>query len=108
MLAAQSDVFRKGLATMPPVMFGTHQEISFTDIRAPEAVKVMLDYLYQADVATWEERNPKLLPEIAADVIRLGIHFQIPGLVELAARWLSAGLTTHNVLERLAKCEELG
>jgi len=107
MLAAQSDIFRTGLASSP-VLHGSHQEICFTDITNPEAVKVMLDYLYQVDIATWEQRNPRLLPEVAADVIRLGTHFQLPGLIGLASRWLTAGVTTQNVLERLAKCEEFG
>lgn len=108
MLAAHSDVFRKGLATCPPAAHGARQEVSFADIGNPDAVKVMLDYVYQADIATWEERNLRLLPELATDVIRLGSHFNLPGLVGLAARWLTAGITTHNVLERLARCEELG
>lgn len=108
MLAAHSDTFRKGLASTPPAIHGARQEVNFTDIGNPEAVKVMLDYLYQVDIGTWEERNPHLLPELATDVIRLGSHFQLPGLVALAARWLTAGVSTHNVLERLAKCEELG
>jgi len=108
MLAAHSDIFRKGLSSMPPAVHGARQEVGFTDISNPDAVKVMLDYLYQVDIAAWEERNPRLLPELATDVIRLGSHFQLPGLVALAARWLTVGLTTHNVFERLARCEELG
>lgn len=107
-LAAQSDIFRKGLASMPPAIHGARHEISFADIGAPEAVKLMLDYIYQVDVGTWEERNPRILPEIAADVIRLGTHFQLPGLAGVASRWMMVGVTTHNVLERLARCEELG
>lgn len=108
MLAAHSDIFKKGLASMPTAVHGTRPEIGFSDIGNPDAVKVMLDYLYKVDIACWEERNPKLLQEIAPDALRLASHFELPGLRSLAARWLLAGVTTSNVLERLAKCEEFG
>lgn len=107
MLAAHSEVFRKGLASMPaPSIHRSRQEISFMDIGSPDAIKVMLDYLYKVDLAMWEERNGRLLQEITSDVLRLASHFQLPGLTALASRWLLAGVTTANVLERLATCEE--
>lgn len=107
MLAAHSEVFRKGLASMPAAaVHRSRQEISFMDIAHSDAVKVMLDYLYKVDLTTWEERNSRLLQDITVDVLRLASHFQLSGLLALASRWLLAGVTTANVLDRLATCEE--
>jgi len=106
-LAAHSDIFRNELSSTP-VGFGNCPEISFTGVANAEAVKVMLDYLYKVDIAIWEERNMRSLPGTAANVICLARHFHLPGLEGIACRWLMVGITTHNVLQRLEMCEELG
>jgi speckle-type POZ protein len=108
MLAAHSDIFKKGLLSMPTAVHGSRPEIAFSDIGNADAVKVMLDYVYKIDLASFEERNPKTLQAIVTDVLRLASHFELPGLRSVAARWLLAGVTTGNVLERLATCEEFG
>merc|ERR1712083_527729 len=41
------------------------------------------------------------------DILRLARHFALPHLHEFAARWLTKGLTTANVVERLVICEEV-
>merc|ERR1712217_864294 len=38
--------------------------------------------------------------------LRLARSFGLPHLHEFAARWLTKGLTTQNVVERLVTCEE--
>merc|ERR1712217_767533 len=42
------------------------------------------------------------------DVLRLARNFGLPHLHEIAARWLTKGLTTQNVVQRLVTCEEFG
>merc|ERR1712194_903872 len=46
--------------------------------------------------------------EVNKDILRLARHFGFPHLHEFAARWLTKGLTTANVVERLVTCEEFG
>lgn len=102
-LAAQSEVFRQGLATGELVK----QEVRLAEISNPEAVKFMLDYMYQMDVAVWEDYNPRT-QEINKDILRLAHNFKLPGLVERATIWLAKDLTTGNVVERLTICEDFG
>merc|ERR1719181_374421 len=77
------------------------------EIPNPEAVKFMLDYLYQLDDKDYAEFNPRT-QEINRDVLSLAKQFQLPGLTNRAMRWLGKDLTTGNVVERLSICEEFG
>lgn len=112
-LAAKSQVFRAGF--LPGQGAGSTgregagekalEEVRIAEVANPEAVKIMLDYLYEVD-----DPDPAGSgnPEINKDVLRLAQNFQMPGLAERAARWLTRDLTTGNVVERLAICEEFG
>mmetsp|Transcript_60561 Transcript_60561/g.131248 ORF Transcript_60561/g.131248 Transcript_60561/m.131248 type:complete len:234 (+) Transcript_60561:69-770(+) len=104
-LAAESEVFKRGLVDMPKEGPESKQEVRLADISNPEAVKFMLDFMYQMDAAIWEDYNPRT-QEINKDVLRLAQNFQLPGLTERAAHWLSKDITTGNVVERLTICED--
>lgn len=74
---------------------------------SPEAVKVLLSYVYNACTgAQWQYEADSL--QVNRDVLRLGRAFNLPNLHEHAARWIARGLTTANVVERLVTCDELG
>merc|ERR1719352_930680 len=105
-LAAQSEPFKVGLASPPPAN-GMRHEIRLGDIANPEAVKFMLNFLYQLDDKEMAEYNPRT-QEINRDVLRLASQFNLPGLTHRAMRWLAKDLTTGNVVERLSICEEFG
>jgi len=105
-LASQSKVFKDGLNQ--PVPQGVkQQEVRFSDVHNPEAVKFMLDYLYQMDDKEWAKYNPRT-QEINRDVLRLAQQFELKGLTQRAMVWLAKDLTTGNVVERLSICEEFG
>uniref|UniRef100_A0A7S1PUQ6 BTB domain-containing protein n=1 Tax=Alexandrium catenella TaxID=2925 RepID=A0A7S1PUQ6_ALECA len=109
-LAAESEVFKQGFMASSAEAVGeagARHEVRLTDISNPEAVKFMLDYMYQMDAAVWEDYNPRT-QEINKDVLRLAQHFKLPRLVERAMHWLSKDLTTGNVVERLSICEDFG
>merc|ERR550537_1731874 len=103
-LVAQSEVFKSGLTNNTPRPDGRH-EIRLADIANPEAVKFMLDYVYQTDGCVWEDYNPRT-QEVNKDVLRLAQNFRLPGLTERATHWLAKDLTTGNVVERLTICED--
>lgn len=105
-LAAQSEVFKQGLVASKEEA-GTKQEVRLADVSNPEAVKFMLDYIYQVDAAVWEDYNPRT-QEINKDVLRLAQSFRLQGLKERAMQWLAKDLTTGNVVERLTICEDFG
>eukprot|EP00931_Biecheleriopsis_adriatica_P005473 TRINITY_DN106992_c0_g1_i1.p1 TRINITY_DN106992_c0_g1~~TRINITY_DN106992_c0_g1_i1.p1 ORF type:complete len:227 (-),score=54.60 TRINITY_DN106992_c0_g1_i1:86-766(-) len=107
-LAAESEVFKSGLATAPKESIdGGRQEVRLAEISNPEAVKFMLDYMYQTDAAVWEDYNPRT-QEINKDVLRLAQNFRLPGLTDRATHWLAKDLTTGNVVEVLTICEDFG
>merc|ERR1719158_763792 len=83
------------------------QEVRLAEVSNPEAVKFMLDYMYQTDASVWEDYNPRT-QEINKDVLRLAQNFRLPGLTDRAVRWLAKDLTTGNVVERLTICEDFG
>jgi len=102
-LAAESDVFKEGLTVAPVV--AQRQEVRLADIANPEAVKIMLDYIYQMDTDMLESYNPKT-QDINKDVLRLAQNFKLPGLTDFATVFLTKELNTGNVVERLAICED--
>jgi hypothetical protein len=80
-------------------------KLRVTGIGSSEAVKILLSYVYQVGTgATWEF-NPSSV-DVDKDVLHLARHFQLDHLHENAARWLTEGLDTRNVVERLVICEE--
>lgn len=109
-LATQSEVFKQGLQTptsAAPEKPLPAQEVRLADVANPEAVKFMLDYMYQVDTAAWEDYNPRT-QEINKDVLRLAQNFKLPGLTQRAAHYVAKDLTTGNVVERLTICEDFG
>merc|ERR1719197_1156366 len=105
-LACQSPVFKEGLtATAAQATPGQRQEVRLAECSNPEAVKFMLDYMYQTDASLWDDYNPRT-QEINKDVLRLAKQFCLPGLTERATYYLSKDLTTGNVVERLTICED--
>eukprot|EP00435_Cladocopium_sp_Y103_P049357 s95_g14.t2 len=106
-LAAESEVFKSGLATVAKEAVDGRQEIRLAEISNPEAVKFMLDYMYQTDASVWKDYNPRT-QEINKDVLRLAQAFRLPGLTERAMHWLAKDLSTGNVVEVLTICEDFG
>jgi hypothetical protein len=105
-LASQSRCFKDGLAAQPLPGPNMRHEIRL-DVANPEAVKIMLDFLYMLDDNDSAMFNPRT-QEINRDVLMLAKQFELPGLTQQAMFWLSKDLTTGNVVERLAICEEFG
>lgn len=102
-LASQSRCFREGLTTQA-VEAGRQHEIRL-DVSNPEAVKIMLDFLYMLDDKEWATFNPRT-QAINRDVLQLGQQLELPGLTRQAMHWLSKDLDTGNVVERLSMCDE--
>jgi len=105
-LASRSRYFREGLASQPLPGPGMRSEVRL-DVPNPEAVKIMLDYLYELDEGDWASFNPAT-QEINRDVLKLAAQLEVPGLTKQATYWLSRHLTTGNIVERLAICDEFG
>lgn len=103
-LAARSPAFKEALEQGPDRTLDSCQEIQLSDIEHPEAVKFMLDSLYDADFKVGDDYNPRTL-EINRDVLQLAKRFKIPELTAKAKQWLAKDLNTGNVMERLAICE---
>jgi len=109
-LASKSPVFRQGLAMVPHTAAApSHElpEVKVVEVSNPEAVKFMLDYMYEVDPTVWQDYNPHT-QEITKDVLQLALRFELPGLTQRATRWLAKDITTGNVVERLAICSEFG
>lgn len=98
-LAAKSEVFRKSLEDT--------SEVRIPQINNPEAVKWMLDLVYEVPYSTDKEFCPAS-HEICKDVLRLAEMFKLPALTTRASAWMARDLDTHNVVERLAACDEFG
>jgi len=104
-LAATSEVFKEGLGSQKEE--SGKREVRLADVNNPEAVKFMLDYLYQMDSDNWVDYNPRT-QEINKDVLMLAQNFRLPGLTEKATHWLAKDLNTGNVVERLTICDAFG
>merc|ERR1712023_214108 len=96
----------EGLAAQPSPGPNMRQEVRL-EIANPEAVKIMLNYMYMLDQDDWAAFNPRT-QAINQDVLQLAAQFELPGLTQQAMHWLSKDLTTGNVVERLSICEEFG
>lgn len=104
-LAARSEVFFQGLAGAPantPEGTKANMEVRLVEVSNPEAVKLMLDHVYQIED---EEYNPRS-QDINKDVLKLAQNFKLQGLQELATRYLAQDLSTGNAVERLTICED--
>eukprot|EP00933_Yihiella_yeosuensis_P063625 TRINITY_DN66829_c0_g1_i1.p1 TRINITY_DN66829_c0_g1~~TRINITY_DN66829_c0_g1_i1.p1 ORF type:complete len:249 (-),score=46.26 TRINITY_DN66829_c0_g1_i1:224-970(-) len=80
-------------------------------VKHPEAVQALLDSVYGTDVKESDKKPASYSPSSEGanrDVLRLARDFGLPTLEEQAARGFAEGLTTANVMERLAACEEFG
>jgi len=111
-LAARSEVFKHGLAAAHAAAAAgggaeARQEVRLAEIENPEAARFMLDYMYDMDASVWEDYNPRT-QAVNRDVLRLAQNFNLPGLKERATHWLAKDITTGNVVERLAICEDFG
>lgn len=80
-------------------------KLRLNGISCPEAVQILLSYIYQVGTGVAWEFKPSCV-EVDKDVLHLARHFGIEHLHEHAARWLIEGLSTLNVVERLVVCEE--
>merc|ERR1712060_634675 len=109
-LVAQSDIFKQKMTsndTSTSSVGGGKQEIRLADINNPEAVKIMLDYVYQLDAA--ESDGHKLYTqEVYKDVLRLAQTFKLPGLEERTIRCLAKDISTNNCFELLTICDDFG
>jgi hypothetical protein len=103
-LASQSRFFKEAFVAQPLPAPGSRCEIRL-DVANPEAVKIMLDYIYMIDEKDWAAFNPRT-QEVNRDVLKLAREFELPGLTDKAMHWLSTDLTTGNVVERLSICHE--
>lgn len=98
-LAGKSTVLREALKDS--------SEVRLSQINNPEAVKWMLDFVYEVPYASEAEFSPAT-HEINLDVLRLAEIFKLPGLKARAAGWMARDLHTHNTVERLVACNEFG
>jgi len=105
-LASQSRFFKEGFTSAPLLSADMRHEVRL-EIANPEAVKLMLDYMYKLDENEWASFNPRT-QDINRDVLQLAAQFELPGLTKQAMHWLSRDLTTGNVIERLSICDSFG
>jgi len=103
-LGSQSRCFKEGLSSQPGT--GMPHEIR-VDVANPEAVKIMLDFMYMLDEEDWAMFNPRT-QAVNREVLHLASQFGLPGLTQRAMHWLSKDLTTGNVVERLTIADEFG
>jgi len=80
-------------------------KIRVNGILHAESVKIMLDYIYQVGTGNAWEYSPSSL-DVNKEVLKLSRQFRLNHLQEYAARWLTRGLNTKNLVERLVICEE--
>jgi len=108
-LAARSSKFREIFAERvteagsEPVP--SPKEIRISDVENPEAVQMMLDFMYEVEVTDWKDYNPGT-QAINKDVLRLAECYALPALTQRATHWLSKDITTGDVVDRLAVCRE--
>jgi len=102
-LAAQSNVFRETLANLSQET-EARQELRLADIDNPEAVKILLDYIYEYEDVC-DSMNPHTRG-ILIDVLKLAQNYQLTALTQYATQCLSQSVTTGNVVELLAICEQ--
>jgi len=108
-LSAKSSTFKQVLAERE-VELGKNvmqYEIHIADVVNPEAVKIMIDHLYGVDDLKWVDCALET-QEIKKDVLRVAQRYGLHTLEDLAISAFSQNISTANVVERLAICEEFG
>lgn len=81
--------------------------IHMQNVSHKEAVQDMIARIYEPLVINAEETFCRT-ENANRDALVLAQTYQIPQLQNQVSRWLLRDLTSHNVLERLAICEEFG
>jgi len=82
-------------------------ELQVQGVETSEAMNILLEYVYFVGTGESWEYSPSNV-KVNKDVLRLAQIFALPHLHEYAARWITKGLTSSNVVERLVVCEENG
>lgn len=93
-LAGQSSVFRD--------MLKEKSELLLQGISQPEAVQLMLEFLYEIGD---ESGYAPSLHEVNKDVLSLSEQFALPKLKRRAAVFMARDITTKNAMERLNTCD---
>lgn len=111
-LAARSRAFKDYLMQLSPVA-AARPEIILSEVTNCEAAKIMLDHLYYLDDEKdyWDRRMQDMpcslrTQQLVREVLLLANRFELSILTHRATIWLSKGLTTDNVVERLSICNE--
>lgn len=83
------------------------KELRFPGVSCPDAVSAMLDYIYELgdDYHSGKDYCPPS-DESNIEVLRLARQFDLQPLLQRALRYLTRDLSTLNVVQRLAVCEE--
>jgi len=82
-------------------------ELELCGVFDPEAVDIMLDHMYGADIRNQETcKFPADAP--GREIIRLASAFELPRLRERGVEWLTRNVTEENIADRLATCDEFG
>ncbi|CAE8690218.1 unnamed protein product [Polarella glacialis] len=105
-LGARSAAFRttfEGEATT--AVGATVQEVRLSEVNNPEAVKFMLEFVYEVEPPDWKAYHPAS-HDITKDILSLSRRFELPGLTARAEHWLSKDITTGDVVERLCICRD--
>lgn len=81
------------------------------DTNNPEAVRWMLDYIYEAGDTGPSDPQDNYSPTsqlVNADVLRLARRYELRDLEGRTVVFMTRDLTTHNVVQRLSWCDEFG
>jgi len=96
-LAGQSDVLRE--------LLKGKDEVRLAETSMPEAVQLMLDFLYEVGDETGYAPSTH---QVNKDVLFLAERFHLLELKRRAAAVLARDITTQNAMERITICETLG
>jgi len=104
-VATVDDAMGVAATTETQVAVEQHLKLRVQGVSLAESVKIMLDYIYQVGTGGAWEYSPSSM-EVNKEVLQLARQFELKHLHEHAARYLTRGLTTKNLVERLVICEE--
>lgn len=97
-LAATSCVWRERLQSVQDL------EVPVTEVSQPEAVRLMVSAIYDAD--SLERSYDPGSSAVNQAVLVLAKCFELPQLSELAMHWLAKDVTTANVVDKLRVCRQ--
>eukprot|EP00930_Biecheleria_cincta_P003172 TRINITY_DN104104_c0_g1_i1.p1 TRINITY_DN104104_c0_g1~~TRINITY_DN104104_c0_g1_i1.p1 ORF type:complete len:260 (+),score=74.74 TRINITY_DN104104_c0_g1_i1:59-781(+) len=100
-LAARSNAWKNIFSSGDKV-----EELVLEDISNAEAVRFMLEFVYELGDNCKEEIPATI--QIIKDVLTLARRYELPGLTARATGWLARDVTTHDAVERLIMCREFG